>query len=200
MKKWVILVLMAVVAFPGILSAQTPGKPEMSEKKIDAVSSAKYRERLEELTKPKGEPEISDKKEGLSRPKTEGLESIIPQAPGPEMLDPKTKERYLTALQHYYEYRISGYEHRRRVFEWQLFSSKFIFVVVLVLVLAGIYFAAVQFHTALGRKEKEEVTEFVASATGIKVSSPVLGVIILVISLAFFYLYLVYVYPITEIF
>jgi len=34
--------------------------------------------------------------------------------------------------------------------------------------------------------------------TGLKVSSPVLGVIILVISLAFFYLYLVYVYPIGE--
>jgi len=30
------------------------------------------------------------------------------------------------------------------------------------------------------------------------VSSPVLGVVILVISLAFFYLYLVHVYPISE--
>jgi hypothetical protein len=37
------------------------------------------------------------------------------------------------------------------------------------------------------------------STAGLKVSSPVLGVIILVISLAFFYLYLVYVYPISEI-
>ena len=44
------------------------------------------------------------------------------------------------------------------------------------------------------------VTSFSASATGISVSSPVLGVIILVISLAFFYLYLVYVYPISELF
>lgn len=38
------------------------------------------------------------------------------------------------------------------------------------------------------------------STSGIKVSSPVLGVIILALSLAFFYLYLVYVYPIKEIF
>jgi hypothetical protein len=37
-------------------------------------------------------------------------------------------------------------------------------------------------------------------ASGIKVSSPVLGVVILVISLAFFYFYLVYVYPIENIF
>ncbi len=46
----------------------------------------------------------------------------------------------------------------------------------------------------------DETTEIVASVKGIKVSSPILGVIILVISLLFFYLYLVYVYPITEIF
>jgi hypothetical protein len=51
-----------------------------------------------------------------------------------------------------------------------------------------------------GPTEPESITEFEASAKGIKVSSPVLGVIILVISLAFFYLYLVYVYPISEIF
>jgi hypothetical protein len=43
-------------------------------------------------------------------------------------------------------------------------------------------------------------TTLEASATGIKLSSPVLGVIILALSLAFFYLYLVHVYPIEEIF
>jgi hypothetical protein len=37
-------------------------------------------------------------------------------------------------------------------------------------------------------------------AASVKVSSPVLGVIILFIALAFFSLYLVYVYPISEIF
>jgi hypothetical protein len=36
------------------------------------------------------------------------------------------------------------------------------------------------------------------STGGLKISSPVLGVIILGLSLAFFYLYLVYVYPIAE--
>ena len=48
--------------------------------------------------------------------------------------------------------------------------------------------------------EKGEVTELEASVKGIKVSSPVLGVIILVISLLFFYLYLAFVYPIQEVF
>ena len=66
--------------------------------------------------------------------------------------------------------------------------------------------AAVQFHIGIGRKdsispgEGEDRTEFSASLKGIKVSSPILGVVILIISLAFFYLYLVYVYPIEDIF
>jgi len=94
------------------------------------------------------------------------------------------------------------------VFRWQALSSIIIFYSVLVLVFAGILFSGIQFYKSMkfaGDKEKEgktnqALTEFEASASGIKVSSPVLGVIILVISLAFFYLYLVYVYPIQETF
>jgi hypothetical protein len=76
--------------------------------------------------------------------------------------------------------------------------------VVIVLVLAGIYFAAVQFHYGMKHRKPgeagEESTEFVVSLKSLKVKSPVLGVIILVISLVFFYLYLVYVYPIVNVF
>ena len=131
---------------------------------------------------------------------------MLPLSPGPELFDQSTREKYLDALRGYYAYRISGYQHRQTVFQWQFFSSKVIFVAVLALVFAGIYFAAVQFHSALGRKRKVEasesegITEFVASVKGIKVSSPVLGVVILVISMVFFYLYLVYVYPIKPIY
>lgn len=42
------------------------------------------------------------------------------------------------------------------------------------------------------------VTKIEASLQGIKVSSPVLGVIILIISLLFFYLYLIFVYPVKD--
>jgi ethanolamine transporter EutH len=75
------------------------------------------------------------------------------------------------------------------------------FLTVLILVASGIVFAAVQFRAGLGRRRadgKEMTTELELATTGLKVSSPVLGVIILLISLAFFYLYLVYVYPISE--
>ena len=70
------------------------------------------------------------------------------------------------------------------------------------LVGSGVVFAAIQFRAGLKRPRSaapDEATQIDLSAGSVKVSSPVLGVIILVISLGFFYLYLVYVYPISEI-
>ena len=123
-----------------------------------------------------------------------------------EMMDAETREVYLAALREHYSYQLSGYQHRRKVFDWQLFSSKVTFYIVILIVLSGIYFSGVQFHSSLKKTPKEQVneeakvTQISASVEGIKVSSPVLGVIILSISLLFFYLYLVYVYPIDELF
>ena len=133
-------------------------------------------------------------------------DKAMPKSPGIGALDRPTFALYLKAMREYYTYHISGLHHRKRVVEWQHVSSRIIFFVVWLLVFAGIYFAAVQFHYGMHRKFKEkpstgeERTEFVASFKGIKVSSPVLGVVILVISLVFFYLYLSYVYPIQETF
>lgn len=94
----------------------------------------------------------------------------------------------------YYE---RGLKHRTKVFEWQHVSTIVIFFVVLFLVGIGVYFAWVQFKSGDGSQPNNEIE---VSLTSVKVSSPILGVIILVLSLAFFYLYLVYVYPVTEIF
>jgi hypothetical protein len=206
MRACVLLLLVIGIILLNGPCTQAGTSPQDREKNSVGESSDKYRERIENLAKGKPGTETAPEKEPSIQPGTDKLEPIFPQAPSPEMLDQKTKEVYLAALHRYYEYRISGFDHRRRVFEWQHLSSKIIFVTVLVLVFVGIYFAAVQFHTALRRKSEGEtsksgeVTEFSATVEGIKVSSPVLGVIILVISLAFFYLYLSYVYPITEIF
>ena len=106
----------------------------------------------------------------------------------------------------YYEYKNFGYVHRKNVFKWQLISSKLIFFVVIGLVLSGIYFAGLQFFHAIklskkaGDLEKIMNTELAASSGEIKVSSPVLGVIILVLSFLFFFLYLKFVYPIQDTF
>jgi hypothetical protein len=131
---------------------------------------------------------------------------VLPEGLMLEDLDESTKEKFFDALKEYFEYRISGYKHRQNVFHWQLYSSKIIFIVVVFLVIAGIYFSGIQFHSSLklkklkGSTEENKPTEIVASIKGIKVSSPILGVIILIISLLFFYLYLIHVYPIIEIF
>lgn len=130
-----------------------------------------------------------------------------------------------SALNDYY---LFGMMHRKKVFEWNLQSSRIAFWVVVFLVMMGILFAGIQFYIALKEmayakrgvpsSETGEApskaqdattptaafeslkTQLEAGKDGIKLSSPVLGVIILVISLLFFYLYLAYVYPIQEIF
>jgi hypothetical protein len=142
------------------------------------------------------------------------LKIAMPESPTDVVLgDPATRQRYLAAMQRYYEYRANGYAYRSRVFEWQLLSSRLIFLIVLVLVSCGMYFAWVQFRAALLATRRATVadvsaaaapspfaTQLEVSAKGIIVNSSVLGVIILGLSLAFFYLYLVYVYPIQNVF
>ena len=104
------------------------------------------------------------------------------------------------------EYNLFGLEHRKRSLEWNLTSSIIIFWSVIFLVLSGITFAGIQFYSSLHSKNKLTdpgqalATNLEANMQGIKISSPVLGVIILIISMLFFYLYLKFVYPITEIF
>lgn len=124
-----------------------------------------------------------------------------------QALDDSTIVMYQKAMRAYYEYRVSGFEHRKNVFLWQLASTKMIFFGVLLMVFCGICFSGIQFYKSMTLSKTEGgealdtgVTEFEASTSGIKVTSSVLGIIVLVISLAFFYLYLVYVYPISEIF
>ncbi len=81
---------------------------------------------------------------------------MFPEASHPEMFDAPTKEKYL-ALGEYYDYHFSGLKHRQRVFEWQYISSRVIFIVVLVLVFAGICFPAVQFYIDLRREISESI-------------------------------------------
>ena len=147
----------------------------------------------------------------------EEFESALAQdsvAPSRSTLGLSTK--YNTALA---EFHISSLQHRRRVFDWQHTSSIIIFWVVIIIVFIGLIFSGIQFYISMqsslaGKKIKHalaegqtetvasspaEVAEFEASLQGIKVKSSVLGIIILGISLAFFYLYLAHVYPISEV-
>lgn len=121
--------------------------------------------------------------------------------------DPETTDACWKAYRARLSYYETGLAHRSRVFAWQHFSTRIIFFVVNGLVLVGVLFAWMQFRRGLEQaalgddaSAAQPGHEIELSMKGVKVSSPVLGVIILTLSLAFFYLYLVYVYPIKEIF
>lgn len=152
-------------------------------------------------------PSVSDRQDRLRNMQSPPTADIaVPEGPTGFGVSDETAAAYEATLRAYYDYRQRGYEHRMGVFEWQSFSSKLIFAIVLVLVFLGMYFAAIQFHVGLRRSgrsgptDEAEATEFVVSVSELKVRSPVLGVVVLAISLAFFYLYLVYVYPIENVF
>jgi hypothetical protein len=113
------------------------------------------------------------------------------------------------ALRESYGYQASAFRHRKDIFDWSLTADKLMFAVVNLLVLSGLGFAAIQFRLALKQggpaaegKEKADdpmATNMEISTAGIKVTSSVLGVIVLLISMAFFFLYARYVYPIQEV-
>ena len=124
----------------------------------------------------------------------------FPEAPDPVLADEETRAAYQRSAQAYYRYRSDSYSFREGVFQWQFISSVAIFIVVLMLVGVGVYFAWIQFKQRMKAGADQETSEIEISLQGIKASSSVLGVIILVISLAFFYLYLRYVYPIEDVF
>lgn len=133
-----------------------------------------------------------------------------------EISDEPTKDVCWKAYRASLGYYETGLTHRTRVFEWQHTSTVIIFWVVVGLVAAGLFFAWLQFKAALhpqpSKPQNTDAPEIVAVSAGpgvstvefgkegFKVSSPVLGVIILALSLGFFYLYLVYAYPIHELF
>jgi hypothetical protein len=92
-------------------------------------------------------------------------------------------------------------KNRQNIITRQQNTGSIIFILVVILVLSGLIFSAIQFYIALKsakRKAPLPDTSLKASLSGVEVSSSVLGVIILTISIVFFYLYLTKVYPLVS--
>ena len=104
-----------------------------------------------------------------------------------------------------YEHNKWALKNRESVLEWQQWAGKIIFGVVLILVLVGVVFSGIQFFIGLKhakksrRTESADVTTIEASWKGIKMTSSILGVIILIVSFLFFYMYLTIVFQVTVI-
>ncbi len=146
---------------------------------------------------PKSEDLNIPSEDGNGKDSVDSGSKIFPTVWCAEITDSETQTVCWAAYRNGLDYYDRGLEHRTKVIEWQHTSTIVIFFVVLFLVGTGIYFAWVQFKSGENSKSNNEIE---VSLTGVKVSSPILGVIILVLSLAFFYLYLRYVYPVTEVF
>ena len=123
---------------------------------------------------------------------------FIPNQAVLDILEEDGKAALKASLIAAFEYRTNGFEHRTRVFNYQYQTSKVIFGMVILIVAMGMYFSWMQFRQNPQGDGADSSIEL--GTTGIKVTSPVLGVIILALSLGFFYLYLVHVYPIFDTF
>lgn len=97
------------------------------------------------------------------------------------------------------EYYVKSLKHRAAVFAWQAFASKLIFWMVAVLVFAGLVFSAFQFYHGLRAKSPDITQEIEVSLQSVKIKSQFLGVVTLALSLVFFYLYVVNIYPIVPV-
>ena len=133
-----------------------------------------------------------------------------------ESTDVATQERIDQLYSMELENRKDSIDHRQRSREWQLFASKVVFWVVLGIVGTGLLFSWMQFTrkpqvpkaapggdvaSAGATEQQGESHQFTAGVGPLQLSasSPALGVIVLTISIVFFYLYLTVVYPITPI-
>lgn len=99
----------------------------------------------------------------------------------------------------YADYYVYSLNHRKRVFDWQYVSGIAIFWVVLAILMAGLVLSVAQFILSYKnlKVKVDTTTEMKLSATELSVKSSVLGIIILTLSIVFFYLYLTIVYPIS---
>ncbi|SDW45863.1 hypothetical protein SAMN05444410_1038 [Hydrobacter penzbergensis] len=122
----------------------------------------------------------------------------MPTIPSEPMND-SVKEAYNKSLVAYYTYKKNEFHQANNVFYWQLIANKIIFFVAIGLVIAGVWFAGAQFYHSLKTGEKLSENQLEVSKDGIRLHSSVVGLFILLISLAFFYLYIRFVYPIQKV-
>jgi hypothetical protein len=93
------------------------------------------------------------------------------------------------------DYYVWSLGYTRSTFEWQYASTIVIFIVVMLLICCGLYFSYLQFKTAA---RAPTTTSIKLGKDGLEINSEVIGLLILFLSVGFFYLYLANVYPISE--
>ncbi len=92
------------------------------------------------------------------------------------------------------EYRKNDLAYREDVFKWQFSTSKWFFYLVMLIVLSGLIFSSWHFIKTLKGSTSE--IDLTASMTELKIKTSLIGLVILIVSIVFLFLYLKFVYPI----
>jgi hypothetical protein len=108
-------------------------------------------------------------------------------------------------------YNLFTLTHAMEAYKWQLLSAKIIFFVSILIVIMGLYLSYLQFQSSrtdnerkgermkkkivgkdseVDKNDSPSVTSFHIGKEGIKIDSAVIGLVILVVSIAFFFMYL----------
>lgn len=105
-----------------------------------------------------------------------------------------TLEEYKTEQLQWHIYK---YEHARKTFNFHHLTTILTFILVHLIVIVGLYLTWLQFHRDSGSDPGAEPHELSIGKDGLKIRSSVIGLIVLALSLGFYYLYLKNVYPVT---
>ena len=200
-RKSALLVLVALISmtFSSNASAQN---------KADVLSGVKFEQSKKDVEK-------RDETLSTVPPDPSGGSSGLPfSCEGISDKNDQEKEVHvacLNALKEHFGYESERLKHRKWVFRFQLIATNISFVIVLVMVGFGLRFAQIQFlrefptlplaPTPAGSPmttpaHDSSTTDIEISLARIKVSSSILGVIILALAMGFFYLYIQFVFPI----
>lgn len=96
------------------------------------------------------------------------------------------------------EFNVGLMRHNMEILKWQHESSRYIFYLVVAFVIVGLGLSYLEFRRGSG-ESKSSRTKVEAGAKGFAIDSQVIGLVILFLSLGFFYLYITEIYELKPI-
>jgi hypothetical protein len=111
-------------------------------------------------------------------------------------IDPQLQSAYIEAQTKQYQYIAKMMEINIRVLNAQRWASYAILFLVVIVVLSGISFAGIQLWKSISAAGVQPTTDLELSAAQVRITSNIVGVIVLTISLVFLYIFTTEVYPI----
>ncbi len=94
------------------------------------------------------------------------------------------------------DYEIFMMEHNKKVFEWELFSTKVFFWLSIFLVIVGITLSILQFIKSSHQINSNSESTIILSEKGFQLKTAFIGLILLIISFGYLYLYMKTAYPV----